>query len=80
MTSLKEELKKREVDYDRFTGSDEHFRKRVLKGDYDDVKGQYKWEYDQPITKDISGQKVVAPKIVKATKKRVSSKKKRSSW
>jgi hypothetical protein len=79
MTSLSEELKKREVDYSRFTGADEHFRKLALKEEYDYVKGQYQWQYDQPITKDLSGTKKAAAPKATATKKKGKAKK-RSLW
>jgi len=46
---LEKELVKRETNLSTFAIADENYRKRVLKGDYAELKTKYGWLYDQPI-------------------------------
>lgn len=48
-TSLEDKLKELDIPYSQFKGADELFRKRCLKENYQEVKNEYGWQYDQPI-------------------------------
>lgn len=49
---LKEALKKKGVEYSQFATAEENWRKRALKGDYQPLKTQYAWRYDEPIKEE----------------------------
>ncbi len=49
LEEMQKEFKEKGLDFNRFLGTDENIRKRILKDDYGETKTKYGWLYDQPI-------------------------------
>jgi len=47
--ALRDALIEKKIAWAGFMGGDEGFRKRALKDDYQKMKDEHKWLYDQPI-------------------------------
>lgn len=51
---LKEALKKKGIEFSQFAVSEETWRKRALKDDYQELKTKIGWRYDEAITAEDS--------------------------
>lgn len=49
---LKEALKEKGIEFSQFARSEENWRKRALKDDYQELKTKIGWRYDEAITEE----------------------------
>lgn len=74
--TLEKELEKRDINYALFANTTEDKRKKMLGEDYQEVKTEYGWLYDQPINKENQKLANQTPAPAKADKEQAALNKK----